>query len=173
MAAGIINLQKASGGVTQISGIDGTGTTQVVVPESGTLATLDNLDINSLTNKATPVDTDNLKIQESGGLFKKLSWANLKATLFDGAISLTENGYVKFPTAMGGFIIQWGRLNVPNNVYTSFTLPIAFTSNGFACSVVHDGEYFIGINARLQKSTISIKQSADVPADVNYIAIGY
>ena len=39
MAAGIINLQKASGGVTQISGIDGTGTTQVVVPESGTLAT--------------------------------------------------------------------------------------------------------------------------------------
>ena len=41
MAAGIINLQKASGGVTQISGIDGTGTTQVVLPESGTLTSVD------------------------------------------------------------------------------------------------------------------------------------
>ena len=41
MAAGIINLQKASGGVTQISGIDGTGTTQVVVPESGNIVSVD------------------------------------------------------------------------------------------------------------------------------------
>jgi len=39
------------------------------------------LDINSLTNKTTPVNTDNLVIQETGGLLKKLSWSNLKATL--------------------------------------------------------------------------------------------
>lgn len=37
--------------------------------------------INSLDNKIIPADTDNLVIQETGGLLKKLSWANLKATL--------------------------------------------------------------------------------------------
>lgn len=37
--------------------------------------------INGLTDKVTPEDTDNFVIQEAGGLLKKLSWANLKATL--------------------------------------------------------------------------------------------
>lgn len=39
MAAGKINLQKASGGVTTITGVDGTGNTELVLPESGTVAT--------------------------------------------------------------------------------------------------------------------------------------
>ena len=39
MAAGKINLQKASGGITAITGVDGTGNTQLVLPESGTVAT--------------------------------------------------------------------------------------------------------------------------------------
>ena len=43
MAAGIINLQKASGGITKISSVDGTGVTELVVPESGELATTSNL----------------------------------------------------------------------------------------------------------------------------------
>ena len=37
MAAGIINLQKASGGITKISSVDGTGVTELVLPESGEL----------------------------------------------------------------------------------------------------------------------------------------
>jgi RecG-like helicase len=37
--------------------------------------------INNFTNKPTPVDTDNLAIQETGGLLKKLSFANLKESL--------------------------------------------------------------------------------------------
>ena len=39
MAAGKISLQKASGGITSITGVDGVGNTSVIVPESGTLAT--------------------------------------------------------------------------------------------------------------------------------------
>lgn len=38
MAAGKINLQKASGGVTAITGVDGIGNTELVLPESGTVA---------------------------------------------------------------------------------------------------------------------------------------
>ena len=39
MAKGIINLQKESGGIVKISPADGTGVTEVIVPESGELAT--------------------------------------------------------------------------------------------------------------------------------------
>ena len=44
---------------------------------SNELATKMDLDINSKEDKPTPVDTDNIAIQESGGLFKKLSFDNL------------------------------------------------------------------------------------------------
>lgn len=39
------------------------------------------LDINSLPNKPTPEDTDNLALQETGGLLKKLNWSNIKESL--------------------------------------------------------------------------------------------
>lgn len=39
MAKGVINLQKESGGIVKISPVDGTGVTEVTVPESGELAT--------------------------------------------------------------------------------------------------------------------------------------
>lgn len=36
------------------------------------------ININGFTDKMTPVDTDHIGVQETGGLFKKLSFANLK-----------------------------------------------------------------------------------------------
>ena len=45
MAAGKINLQKASGGITAITGVDGTGNTNLVLPESGTIATMEYVDL--------------------------------------------------------------------------------------------------------------------------------
>ncbi len=44
------------------------------------------LDINSLPNKPTPIDTDNLVLQEAGGDLKKLSWTNLKANIVTGKL---------------------------------------------------------------------------------------
>ena len=41
MAAGKIKLQKASGGVTSITGVDGVGDTSLAIPESGTLIAAD------------------------------------------------------------------------------------------------------------------------------------
>lgn len=37
--------------------------------------------INNLSDKLTPDDTDNFALQETGGLFKKLNWSNLKESL--------------------------------------------------------------------------------------------
>lgn len=39
MAKAVINLQKESGGIVKISSVDGTGVTELVVPESGELVT--------------------------------------------------------------------------------------------------------------------------------------
>ena len=47
--------------------------------------------INSLASKATPFDTDNFGIQETGGLFKKTSWANIKACLNSLYVGLAGN----------------------------------------------------------------------------------
>ena len=43
MAAGKLNMQKASGGVASITVADGVGATNIVLPESGTVSTLSNI----------------------------------------------------------------------------------------------------------------------------------
>lgn len=45
MAKGIIGLQKVSGGITKISSADGTGVTELVVPESGELVNKEYADL--------------------------------------------------------------------------------------------------------------------------------
>lgn len=63
MAAGIINLQKASGGITKISSADGTGVTKLVVPESGNLVSVDK----TVTDNAIArYDGTTGKLQNSG-----------------------------------------------------------------------------------------------------------
>ena len=63
MAAGIINLQKASGGITKISSADGTGVTELVVPESGNLVSVDT----TVTDNAIArYDGTTGKLQNSG-----------------------------------------------------------------------------------------------------------
>jgi len=85
------------------------------------------LDINSLTNKTTPANTDNLVLQETGGLLKKLSWSNLKSALTLGFnASFATNGYIKFPDLLGGFIIQWGSVSAG---VSPITYPLAFPNN--------------------------------------------
>ena len=70
MAAGVINLQKASGGVTKITSTDGVGTTNLVVPESGVLATTVYVDL-----KASAQQFDK---PSKGPLFIKLSPSSIK-----------------------------------------------------------------------------------------------
>lgn len=96
---------------------------------NGTSFVLVPLDINALTGKTTPVDADELVIADSAdsNLLKKLSWANVKATLktyFDAiyipltAIGVTVQGYdantAKYNDATANFTgtLQNGGSNV-------------------------------------------------------------
>ena len=74
------------------------------------------LNINTLPDKSTPVDTDNLVIQEVGGILKKLSFANLKATLltyFDTLYSQT--------TAIFGIGQTWKNVAVSRSAGVTYT----------------------------------------------------
>lgn len=92
--------------------------------------------INSLVDKTTPIDTDNIVLQQSDNVFKKLSFANLKATLLTYfslgfSISLTTNGYIKFPTWLGGCIFQWVSISAGSGTGPFIiNLPISFPNSG-------------------------------------------
>ena len=49
--------------------------------------------------------------------------------LTDVKIELNENGYLKFPSILGGLTIQWVSNTVTGNSYKSFGLPISFDNN--------------------------------------------
>lgn len=48
------------------------------------------------------------------------------------SISLAANGYVMFPTWLGGLIVQWGWANVGDDAIVAVPLPMAFPSTFFA-----------------------------------------
>lgn len=48
------------------------------------------------------------------------------------SISLAANGYVMFPTWLGGLIFQWGWANVGDDAIVAVPLPMAFPSTFFA-----------------------------------------
>lgn len=63
MAKGVINLQKESGGVTKITSTGGTGITELVLPESGNIASVDT----AVTDNAIArYDGTTGKLQNSG-----------------------------------------------------------------------------------------------------------
>ena len=72
---------KYTDGNTYVSKVDNNTTIPTDTNNWVNFEDFGTININALPNKPTPVDTDNIAIQETGGLLKKLSFANLKATL--------------------------------------------------------------------------------------------
>ena len=83
MAKGVINLQKESGGIIKISPADGTGVTEVTVPESGELATKDYTDLKVALAQFTGVNqnlTGNGYQKLPGGLIIQWGFAPITAS---------------------------------------------------------------------------------------------
>lgn len=108
------------------------------------------LDINSLTDKTTPDNTDNMALQETGGLLKKLSFANLKLwilSLFNPSLtgtvsfdSTTNNiNLTNIVTALGldiGDVIQIGGAEDTKN-NSEFTVDVITDANNIIVNQAH------------------------------------
>jgi hypothetical protein len=80
--------------------------------------------IDGLTNKAVPVDADELAMHDSiSGLLNKLTWANLKAALFNGANKTTPVDADKLTLwdSVGGAMnsLTWANLKATLNALYS------------------------------------------------------
>ena len=108
------------------------------------------LDINTLTDKSTPIDTDNIALQETGGLLKKLSFANLKLwilSLFNPSLtgtvsfnSTTNNiSLTNIVTALGveiGDVIQISGANDTKN-NSEFTVEVITDNDNIIVNQAH------------------------------------
>jgi len=104
-------------GCSLITGVETDQEAEIdVLQAAGTLAGTGTL-INSATGKTTPIDADYLGLMDSAGtpanILKKLSWANVKATLktyFDGLYTLAALGGVghALATAANDFLVASG-----------------------------------------------------------------
>lgn len=106
--------------------------------------------IHSATSKATPVDADELPLLDSVSTFTlaKLTWANLKATIFGGG---TLTGLLKF--AKGADIASASTLNLStatgNTVHVTGTtgITIVTMTSGQVMDVIFDSSLILYHNA--------------------------
>lgn len=154
MANGKIRFGKQSGGQLTLVIPDGVSNTEVIVPESGILATTQYVD-------------------DEGAL--KVALADFIGT----NVSLATNGYQKFP---GGLIIQWGTQTPPaNTVVQTYNFPLVFPTNclTFVASLGMGGNSGTGKNDGTGGKYISSSQYQMVNYTVSsiikidWIAIGY
>jgi len=149
-----------------------------------------NTDFSLLTDKATPSDTDIFAIRESGGLLKKLSWANLKATLktyfntlymgltgnqtvagnknFTGNLLMTgSSSIIGYGTGAGGTVTQ------PTNKLTNITLnkPSGkITMNNAALAAGASVAFILGNNTITTTDIISITYEGSYNIDYDITA---
>ncbi|EKP0315436.1 phage tail protein [Aeromonas veronii] len=103
-----------------------------------------------------------------------------KKLLFGFSANLTVPGYVAFPSFLGGWIIQWGRFNVPPNSVGNivdgsgwdFALPISFPTVGLL-SLAQLGNPSQGTTgSEISRTKIYLKNSFSGIQGVNWLAIG-
>lgn len=182
MAKAVINLQKESGGITKISSADGVGVTELVVPESGTLATLESPTFTGSVVVPTPT---------IGAQAVNKNYADLKVALssFIGTNqSLLGIGYQKLP---GGLILQWGNTVNTTDANGNFQIvyPITFPTSQLTCifslgdKIAAQFQSSLTLSNNINvfgKSSMNINvtnsqniNAASVTIRINWLVIGY
>ncbi len=78
------------------------------------------------TDAEVQAGTEGTKSVTAKSLYNALSALATKAGF---AISLAANGYIKFPSWLGGLIIQWGQIAAGGTANSSLNFPVAFPTN--------------------------------------------
>jgi len=95
------------------------------------------------------------------------------------AISLAGNGYIAFPTWLGGLIVQWGSVVVPVNSTAIGTLGIKFPTGAFqgVCSYDYpDAEVYPIVAISFPSASqvkIGVKAESGSSFNCRYIVLGY
>lgn len=150
LASHINDLQDAAMAVETELGIDPAGSYADVAErlDDGNMAT-----VHAAPSKATPVDADEIGIWDSiTGLLRKLTWANLKATLktyFDTLYLSLSGGTMTGEISLGGRgISSYISATIGDDTAVSFDVgPALF---GFLLTVTNAGQYLWG---RMVKGT--------------------
>lgn len=103
-----------------------------------------------------------------------------KKLLFGFSSNLTVPGYVAFPSFLGGWIIQWGRFNVPPNSIGNivdgsgwdFALPISFPTIGLLSLAQFGNPSQGNTGSEISRTKIYLKNSFSGTQGVNWLAIG-
>ena len=101
MAKAVINLQKESGGITKISSADGTGVTELVVPENGNLVSVDTA---VTDNSIARYDGSTGKLQNSGVFIDDNGSLGVGSTPFAKLSTLAENNSIAETVFMAGIL---------------------------------------------------------------------
>lgn len=99
---------------------------------------------------------------------KKLRWGV--------SFLLAQNGFVAFPSWMGGMILQWGKNNVGADTTASVTLPVTFPNAAFSATTAFAvaGDYNDSCGAYFSTlSVLILRNGSNATRAVHWIAIGY
>lgn len=95
------------------------------------------------------------------------------------SVSLTQpNGYITFPSWMGGLIIQWARIFVPADSNTTWSYPISFPSATLALQATLAGTFDATDDAGCaiysgNTNSATVRNGVQAGMNVNCLAIGY
>ena len=101
-----------------------------------------------------------------------LRFVTPKKLRFGFSISLTQSGYIAFPSFLGGLIVQWKFATLASSGDTAVTLPIVFPNAAHAgAAILANGPAYVDLSSGiLTTSTLTVYRSA--PASFLMIAFG-